>query len=809
MAKRTRASSPRRKDTSTTNRPIADFETSSSEKESSGESVNEQFMREARDRFQIAMDATKEQRKREIDDLRFYAGDQWPEDIKQARAGQSATNGLPPVPARPCLVINKIREPIRQVLNQERDSDFGVEIVAADDFGTGGPVSEAEIKLREGLVRRVQRVEPASDARTWGFSRSAIAGQGYYAVFTRYAKGKTFDQEVYIHRFYDQNSVVLDPSHEQPDGSDAKWEFVSRDYFWEEYKGEFPTLADKTPNPVIDTSDDEFRALGQQFPKWFRMQGNDGTQRVIRVTDYFYTVWKTITYQLLSDGRTIEKDKDPIPDGLTVVDTREEGVRTIKWAKIDGKNRLDETDWQGRYMPIVKVLGEELHPYDDDRRVEGMVRPTRDSQQGFNAMVSKWVEVVGLAPIPPFQATPEQISGFEAWYAAANTRTLPYLPYNLISEAGEVLAAPTRTPVDTPVTAIAGSVQMFAEAIQSTTAVPDPQLGKIDPSLRSGKAVEALQAASQHGTSNFLDNLKRSIRYEGQIINDLLYNVYGKQPGRIVRMMTSEGKTMPITLGQTPTGEGQPAYTLTDTNSLDVVIKVTKSFENRQMQLSAMLAQIITAEPGMMTWFGDLFFKAQQGPESDEMAKRAEVMLDPRIQAYRAQEQQAGQQVPPAALAKIAQLEEQVKRAEDVMQQQRQEMDAKEIEQKGKIQIEAMRAKLDVQLQRMKDATTLYTAKLDALTKGVIADRQAEVEQIALDHAAAQASIDREFDADEAIASREHEAAEAAKGRNQEILTQTMGQAHQAASADQAAGHAATAAEQQAELARSTEPAAE
>jgi len=52
-----------------------------------------------------------------------------------ARQAQAATSsGLPPVPGRPTLSIALVQEPIRQVLNAERGSDLGIELVPADDF---------------------------------------------------------------------------------------------------------------------------------------------------------------------------------------------------------------------------------------------------------------------------------------------------------------------------------------------------------------------------------------------------------------------------------------------------------------------------------------------------------------------------------------------------------------------------------------------------------------------------------------------------------------------------------------------------
>lgn len=698
------------------------------------------FIELARERFQLAQDADKPQRQRELEDLRFYAGDQWPDDVRQARAGQSATNGMPAVPARPCLTINKTREPVRQVLNQERQSDMGVELVPADDFGglQPGTASEKEIELREGLVRRIQRESTAADARTWAFARSTIAGRGYYGVMTRFLPGKTWDQEICIHRFYNQASVSLDPMHEQPDGSDAEWGFVGTDLSWDQYTAEYGTINDK-PNPVVDAGSGEWRALGDEAPGWFTTDGKTKT-RSVRVVEYWYTVRETKILALLEDGTAAWKDE--LPPDVKPKDTRSVIQKRIKWAKIDGFQKLDETDWPGPDLPIVKVLGEELQPYDKERRVEGMVRSARDSQQGFNAMVSKWVESVALSPIPPFQIAEGQVEGYEQWYEAANTRTLPYLPYRTKDLAGNVVGPPIRTNVDTPVQAIAGSVQLFDEAIKSTTGIPDPTLGNVDPSLKSGKAIKLVQEQAARGSSNFLDNLKRSIRYEGQIINNLLYPIYGR-PGRLARIVTGEGETRTILLHQPFTQQdGQPVpaqegdenaqlYTLTEDASFNVMVKVTRAFDSRREEETTIIGDLLSAAPQLMTWFGDLFFKNQDGPGHQEMSERAKAMLDPKIQAMLQQQEQGGE-IPPQVQAQMAQLQGQVAEMRQALQQAGMEKQAKVVEQQGKIEQTHISEQAATEREHLKQATALEKSQMDNETKLAVAELGAKVDRLTL-----------------------------------------------------------------------------
>jgi hypothetical protein len=423
---------------------------------------DETFLKQARDRWKLADTATQKQRKRELEDLRFYAGEQWDDDLLRARQGQTIGSGsaVQTIPARPSLTINKTREPVRQVLNQERQSDLGITLVPADDFGeVTGPIDHSEIELREGLVRRIQRDSESRDARTWAFARAAIAGTGYWLVMTRYVPGKTQDQEVFVDRIYNQNSVLLDPSHEQPDGSDAGWGFWGTDMLQSAFKAEYPD------SDIADIeNDDEWRTLGDEAPGWFE---GEGDKRSIRVMNYVYTErTPKEVYHLTSGGAAYDEDlikvapgvrasaKDPsdlvmrADDGKGQELCHTELKKQIKWAKITGCEVLEKTDWPGHYMPIIKTVGEELQPYDAERRIEGIVRPMRDPCKGNNYIISKFIEQVGLTPIPPWMMASGQDEGFEAEYNAATTRAIGVLHYNQKdSENNMVPQPPQRTNV--------------------------------------------------------------------------------------------------------------------------------------------------------------------------------------------------------------------------------------------------------------------------------------------------------------------------------------------------------------------------
>ncbi len=697
------------------------------------------FIEEAQRRFKLAQDAAKHQRDRERADLKFYALDMWPADVRASRAGQNASNGLPPVPARPCLTIDTVRKPVDMIVNQERASDIGFELVPADDWGgIAKPVDDDEIEVREGLTRRIQRESESGDARSWAFQRAVISGSGCYAVLTRYAEGKTWDQEVYVHRFYDQASVTLDPFHEQPDGSDADYAFIGVDMPWAQYKAEYPKNAARRDNAVCGMSDEEWASSCEQTPLWF---SSEGDMRTVRVVEYYYTERTSRELCKLADGSSTWADE--VVDPASVMDRRTVIEKQIKWAKIDGCQVLEQTDWPSPYIPIVKVLGNELQPYDKERRTEGVIRPVRDPAMGINFMVSKSVENIGLSVITPLMVADGQTEGFEAFWNAYNTRTLPYLPYNNRDANGDMVGPPKSAPRDAQIQPTMAATQMFTEMVQNSIGASDPTLGLVDKSVRSGKLADSLIAQANKGNANYMDNLVRSVRHEGRIINSLLYPIYGTTPGRLARIINGENTAETVLIGQpfvsqnnrpqpAPTQidpqtgqpmvgpDGQPllvpgakTYTLTEHARFNVVVKVAKSEGTRRDQEAQITGEMLQANPQLITWFGDLFFGAQDGPGSKQMAERAKVMLAPAIQQMIEQKKSGGASLPLEVQGQMQQMQMQMQQMGQALQEAQSGMQAKQLEAQTKMQIAQIEAENKLQIEQLKAQVTLEKAKLE------------------------------------------------------------------------------------------------
>jgi hypothetical protein len=197
-----------------------------------------------------------------------------------------------------------------------------------------------------------------------------------------------------------------------------------------------------------------------------------------------------------------------------------------------------------------------------------------------------------------------------------------------------------------------------------------------------------------------------------------------------------------------------PVYTLSPDATFNVVVRVTKAFDSRRQEEASMMADLIQANPQLITWFGDLFLKNQDGPGHLEMAERAKVMLAPPIQQMLTQQAQGHGAIPPPIAAQLQQLQQRLQDAEKLLQHASQELQSDS----AKYQTELRKTQMELDSKER-------IAALDRETKITIAELGAKVDRLSLfleerarigaqQGDAQQAALDRAHDS--ALSAQEH-----------------------------------------------------
>jgi hypothetical protein len=747
---------------------------------------------EALERFRLAADAEAKQREREQEDLRFVDLDQqWPDDVKQARNGYQPGNGLPAVPARPCLTINKLRQPVEQVSNQARQARLALSF-APKSAGASQDIAEAF----EDIARAIQANSRAALARQWAFDRAAKCGRGFYRILTEYSNDGDNDLDIVYKRILNQASVYLDPAAQEPDWSDGEYAFVTEDIPWSRYKRAFPK------SKLAECSDDALSGIGNDTPTWVK-DSPDG--KLIRIAEYWAVERERVpvTLYAMADGtekNLTDEEAAQEPGARPVLDadtgqplTRAIERRTVRFYKINAIEVLEESDWPGRYIPIVPVIGQEVN-VNGERRWTGIVRPAMDAQRTYNYMRSAQVEAVGLAPRAPFVAYAETIEGYESWWAQANTRNFPYLPIKAATVNGQPLPPPQRDVIEPAIQAVTIAAQSADGDIKATTGIFDASLGNLNPSDRSGKAILALQKQAEQSTSGFLDNLAQmSMNYEGKILRDLIPKVYNR-PGRIVAAIGEDDDARQIMLGKpfkvdngapVAADPRDPSAKVIDLakGEYSVAITVGKSFTTRREEASSAMGELMSAAPQLVPVMADKYVENLDFPGARQIADRLKKQLPPDLQeggdnnpeVLRGKLQQAGQAI--EVMSKELEAKNEFIRTEQVKAQAG--LQEKLLQEQAENQRQAEKIAAEKQIAALKAFVELAKAEISAQSATAAQHTELAMQELGYGHEHAKAAADRQHEAGEnererqvsredAEASRAFEAEQAERGRQAE-----------------------------------------
>lgn len=646
------------------------------------------IVEEALRRFKIAASAETKQRERELEDLKFdraLVEDQWPEAILKARNYSGDQRG---VPARPCLVIPKLDQPVQQIINEARQARLGIRVKPK---GSGASKDEAE--LRQGLIRAIESDSNAQVPYMWALDRATKCGRGFFRITKAYANDGDFDLDLIIKAIPNQGSVFYDPFAMELDKSDAEFCFVVDDLPEDEYTRLYPDSA------LANASAEQLQDLLTRAPGWIDAKS-------YRVAEYFYVEHQDrdrVFFDPQDGSEPLNGFLDEFPEDLQVIlkqaveskvaKIRKVDDRTIKWCIINAIEVLEENEWEGRYIPIVPAYGK-IYNVDGEWIYKGVVSNAKDAQRSYNVMRSAQVEAVGMSPRPRWVAAEGQTEGYEDIWEHANTYPGGYLPYKPTTFEGHLLPPPQQNVAEPPIQAISLAVREADNDIKATTGRHDPSLGNYS-SERSGKAIRELKQQAETGSSNYLENFATiTLPHAARILNDMLEYVYDT-PGRIVRLLGDDpmkeeevmlgvpfvpdqsGRPMPVPEGQPMPPQAakhtQPKLLkLTTGGDFLTSVSVGRAQQTQREENVAMLQAMLEAVPPAAPVILPILAKNLEGPAAEELAEA--------LKAMSPGGGEDGAEIPPQFQAMLQQVTQERDIAAQAAREMKQQIDAKTLE---------------------------------------------------------------------------------------------------------------------------------
>jgi Phage P22-like portal protein len=536
-------------------------------------------------------------------DLKFLAGDQWPEFARQARAN------------RPMLTINKLPQFLHQVTNDIRRNAAVIKVTPVD-----GKQDPAMAAVYDGIINDIQYRSSAKHIYATAAYHAAACGIGHWRVVSKYCDDDTFDQELSLELIPYPLAVYWDPAAVKPDRSDAMWcivvEIVPRATFELKYPGMMPTSV--TDYRAGDTTAGVF---------WV-------TADYVLIAEYWAKVPITRTLVAFQGGQTVDitgKDMAELADLQMqfgpVVQKRTRPGYAVEQTMVTGSDILSGPHrWPGKHIPIVPVIGNEV-PLERNTVRSGLIRHARDAQQLYNFYRSAAAESIALAPKAPFLATTKQIGKHKEQWDTANTANAPYLLYEPDDKAPGL--APNRVHPPEPPEALWREAQVATEDLKATTGIYDASLGAKS-NETSGIAIKRREQQGDTANYHYQDNLQRSIEHGGRIIVDLIPKIYDNQ--RVIRLLAVDGKEQFVPINhQIMAEDGEPVL-INDLSvgRYDVRVTIGPSYDTKRLEGASAITELMSSlPPEFAAALADIAVRNMDIPDAEEAAQRIRNMLPP------------------------------------------------------------------------------------------------------------------------------------------------------------------------------------
>lgn len=570
------------------------------------------ILEEARARFRRCSDWEATCRARFRDDVKFAEGDaynqyQWPAAIQDVRNVQK----------RPILTINRVRQHNLDILNDARQSRVAIKVRPLRD---GASYDSAEIL--DGVIKHIEYISNADSAYQLALKYAVQGGIGWVRLVTDYTGDDTFDQEIFIRPVKDPLTIMLDPDITEFDGSDARFGFVFTDVPKDEFDKAYPKYKDISSDNEIAPEHSWVTTEKVKIAEYFRCVQDEG---------------KLYAFPDPETGEQVIKPERDIDKALLaqVIDNPATMIRSVVLTKVEhfkiiGDQIAEEKVWPGKYVPLIRCIGEETI-IDGVLDRKGHTRALLDSQRMLNYNCSAAVEYGALQTKVPWVGPTAAFEETQKMWENANTENYAFLSYKHIDDDGNPVPKPERPtpPIGAPV-----FMQGMKDAIeQMYLASGQNQADFGQPgNEKSGVAIQQRQRQGDNATYHYLDHQATMIRYLGKQIIDLISKVYDTP--RMVKYRDDAGAEGEVQMdpeapehfqdNTDPNDKKAPREVVMNPKmgSYDVQADVGPAYATRRQEAFAAFSQLLGANKELFSIVGDIWMRFADIPGGQEAAER-------------------------------------------------------------------------------------------------------------------------------------------------------------------------------------------
>lgn len=442
-------------------------------------------------------------------DMRYVAGDPWEANEKQARKDAE----------RPALTSDELSQYINALVNEPRQNPRAIKISPE-----GNGATDKTAQLTEDLIRKIQYDSRAQSACTTGFQGAVERSYGYWRVGARYkadqvheddeTKAGAFDQELYIGRIPNPDTVLGDPDGKEMDGSDWMGCFVTDKMRIKDFKRRYPKA------DVTDFTADQLRSASIDAPEW--LDDHD-----IVVAEYFKVNIDSRKLFLVEQkkGEPIALFEDELPEGFDksrIQRERKLEKRTVTQQITNGVEILDTIEIPIPWIPIIPCFGKEIYVNEGGRTVRkllSLIRLARDPFMMYCYLVTQEAEEAGMSPKAPFVGYIGQFETDKAAWEMLNKVPRAYVQIDPLPDGqGGIGPIPVRPQFVPNFQAYEMAIQGARTRIQAAMGINALPTAAQRQNEKSGIALQRIESQEDRGSFHFIDNYNHALEHTGRIL---------------------------------------------------------------------------------------------------------------------------------------------------------------------------------------------------------------------------------------------------------------------------------------------------
>lgn len=648
------------------------------------------------------------------DDIAFYHGKQWDENMSSIARSKREPN----------ITVNRLPQFCKQIENGLRSQDIAITCAATSEEG-----SEDTANIFTGIIRGI---EQRSNAKTHyiyaaGENGALVPGIGYLKVEVDFADRDGFLQDIKITSVKDPMKILVDPAAQEMDFSDASYWIEAEDYTEPAFKKAFPRAQCSSADA---------------FPTGSRLNAEG-----IRVVRFWYKEETSITKFLMDDGtieveerieRLADDDSYTVAvDGKSKTILRERTVTShkIKYIDFTGAEVLNQGEWAGSKFPFVAVTGP-ASIIDGKRDIRGIIRFAKDSQKMLNFMASSAARRIASANKSPWIVDRKSIAPYMTAWNKANTENMPYLPYDSYDDKGNgrQLPPPQRADQTGQIQDLLQAAAKFEDDLKATIGIYDAGLGAT-PNEQSGVAIQTLAQQGQNSNSHFSDYLLSAIKTLGEVLIDLIPRIYDTP--RVVQVVGVNNKTKMVKINEIFSKNGSKTiYDIANSAShYGIVINAGPAYATQQQAAIQSMMQLMATNPAIAPYVQDIIAGNMDFEGKDQVRDRLLKVLAMTNPGLIEDAEQVD--VPPQAQAKLAASQAMIQQMNQTLQelqvqnaQMSNALNNKSIEHQNSMEAQQYRAQLDATLAQQKIEGEIRIAQVRAAEAAKIAQYEQEMQQI-------------------------------------------------------------------------------